>query len=56
MKFLFILERQKLLAVNHQPEYLTNGICGTFDIKSNYFGSLIPEKLKKFKKIGQEGD
>ena len=23
------------------------GICGTFDMKSNYFGPIIPKKLKK---------
>ena len=25
-----------------------NGICGTFDIKSNHFDPVIPRKLKKF--------
>ena len=26
-------------------------MCGTFDIKSNYFGPLIPKKLKSFLKL-----
>ena len=45
-------ERQKVSPVNHQQKRLLNGICGTFDIKSNYFGPVIPKKLKKFGKIG----
>ena len=30
-------EHQKLLLLSHQQLCLINGICATFDIKSNYF-------------------
>ena len=28
-----------------------NGICGTFDIKSNYFGRVIPKNEKSLEKL-----
>ena len=28
-----------------------NGICGTFEIKSNPFGPVIPNKLKRFERL-----
>ena len=45
--FIFSDEHQKVLPVSHQQKCSINGICGTFDIKSNYFGPVIPRKLKK---------
>ena len=42
--------------VNHHINCLRNGICGTFELKSNYFGPVMPTKLKKFGKIGEEGN
>ena len=36
--------------MNHQQKCLINGI-GTFGIKSNYFGPVIPKKLKGFGKL-----
>ena len=30
-----------------------DGSCGTFDIKSNYFGLLIPKKIKSFEKLNK---
>ena len=36
----------------HPRTSLINGICGTFDIKSNYFGPVVPIKaLKSFEKL-----
>ena len=43
----FSNEHQTVLLVNHQEKCLINGICGTFDIKSNHFGLVIPKKAKK---------
>ena len=48
----FSNERQTVLLVNNQKKSLINGICGTFDIKSNHLGLVIPKNLKKFGKIG----
>ena len=47
LSFLPIFSNQhpKVPPVNHQQNCLINGICGTCDIKSNYFGSVIPRKL-----------
>ena len=53
---LFSNKHQKVPPVNHQQIWLINGICGTLDIKSNYFGLVIPIMLKHFRKIGYEGD
>ena len=47
--FLFSNEHQKVPPVNYQQKSLINGIGGTFDIKSNYFGPVIPKKLKVLK-------
>ena len=46
----FSNEHQNVPPVNHQQKCLINGICGVFDVKSNYFDSLVPLKnfLKKF--------
>ena len=48
----FSNEHQNVPPVNHQQKCLINGICGVFDVKSNYFDSLVPLKkiLKKFHK------
>ena len=40
-----------VLPVNHQQKSLINGILGTFDIKSNHFGPVIPKQLKGFEKL-----
>ena len=45
-------EHQNIPPVNHQQKCLINGISGTFDIKSNCLGPVIPNKLEKFRKIG----
>ena len=37
--------------VNHLQKCLINVICGTFDIKSNHFGPVIPKTLEKFQRI-----
>ena len=42
---------KKVLPVNHQQKCLINVICGVFLIKSNYFGSMIPKKLKSFENL-----
>ena len=44
--FIFIKEYQKVPIVNYQQKCLINRIRGTFDIKSNKFGLIIPKKLK----------
>ena len=51
--FIFRKEHQKVPLVNHRQKYFINGICGTFDITTNYFGPVIPEKLKKIEKLNQ---
>ena len=53
MYFLYIFsnEHQNVQSVNHPQKYLINGICGSFDMKSNYFGPLILKKLKKMEKL-----
>ena len=43
----FSNEQQKLPPVNHQRKCLINRICGTFDIKPNYFDPVVPKKAKK---------
>ena len=43
------MEGQRLKEeIRYQQKCLINGICGTFDIKSNYFGPVIRKKLKRF--------
>ena len=37
--------RHRMVPPVNQQKYLINGICGTFDSKSNYF---IPKNTKKF--------
>ena len=37
--------------VVHQQKCLIIGIRGTFDIKSNHFGPVMPRKLKGFEKL-----
>ena len=44
---IFSNEHQNVLPVNHQQKCVITGICSTFNIKSNYFGPVIPEKPKK---------
>ena len=48
-------EHQNILPVNHHKQKcLIKGICGSFDIKSNYFGPVIPKKRKKFEELDME--
>ena len=44
-------EHENLPPVSHQQKCLTNGFRGTFDMKSNYFGLMIPKKRKSFEKL-----
>ena len=37
-------EHQNVLLVSHQQKCSINRICGNFEIKSNYFGSVISEE------------
>ena len=48
---LFLVTISKGIAFNHQQKCLINGICGSSDIKSKYFG---PKKLKRFEKFDKE--
>ena len=41
---IFSNEHQKVLPVNHQQESLINGTFGTFNIKLNHLGPVIPNK------------
>ena len=49
----FTNDHQKLPPVNHQEKCLVNGICGIFDKKSNYFGPVMPEKIKRFENLDE---
>ena len=40
-------ENQKVLPVSRRQNCLIKGICGTFDITSNYVGPVVPKKLTK---------
>ena len=48
---IFSNEHQKVPPVNHRQKCLINGICGTFDMKSNYFGPVIPKSQESFEKL-----
>ena len=52
---IFSNEHQNVMPVDHQQACFINGICDTLVMKSNYFGPVIPKKLKKVSKTGQEG-
>ena len=41
------MEEKRLVGSWYKKGFI-NKICGTFDMKSNYFGAAIPEKLKSF--------
>ena len=48
---IFSSEYQKVPPVNHQVKCLIHGIFSTFEMKSNDFGQVICEDLKKFSKL-----
>ena len=50
---IFSNEHQKIPPANHQQKCLINGICDTFGIQSNYFGPVVPKKLKRFEKFDE---
>ena len=60
MQFFFFAilsnKHRRVLPVNNQQRAIINGICGTFNTKPNYFGPVIPSKLRKFRKIGLNDD
>ena len=40
---IFSNEQQQVPPVNHKQKCLIKRICGTFDMKSNYYGPVIPK-------------
>ena len=43
----FTNKHQNVPLVNYQQKCLINSICGILEVKSNYFGPVMPKKLKK---------
>ena len=48
------IKRYRLSIINHQQKWSINGICGNFDIKSNYFGPVITKSFKSFEKLNRK--